>query len=110
MRNSLVISFAESSISEEEFLILYHEYKSVNPLYAYWEFESFCLDSLDSSECKYEFRPEKDDILIVADALQVPARFICPQGTVCDGRIEGFCTLLRRLGYPCRYFDAGALK
>lgn len=51
-RNSLVISFAEGSISEEEFLILYHEYESVNPLYPYWEFEPFCLDSLDSSECK----------------------------------------------------------
>ena len=51
-RNSLVISFAEGSISEEEFLILYHEYESVNPLYPYWEFEPFCLDSLDFSECK----------------------------------------------------------
>ena len=46
-RNSLVISFAEDSISEEEFLTLYHEYKSVNPLCPYWEFEPFCLDSLD---------------------------------------------------------------
>ena len=32
-RNSLVISFAEGSISEEEFPTLYHEYESVNPLY-----------------------------------------------------------------------------
>ena len=76
----------------------------MNPLYLYWEFEPFCLDSLDSSECKSEFRLEKDDIPIVADALQVPARFMCPQGTVCDG-IEGFCILLRRLAYPRRYFD-----
>ena len=51
-RNSLVICFAEGSISDEEFLILYHEYESVNPLYPYWKFEPFCLDSLDSSECK----------------------------------------------------------
>ena len=57
-RNSLVISFAEGSIGEEEFLILYHEYESVNPLYPYREFEPFCLDSLDSSECKSEFRLE----------------------------------------------------
>ena len=28
VRNSLVISFAESSITEEEFLILYEEYQS----------------------------------------------------------------------------------
>ena len=26
------------------------------------------------------------------------------RGAVCDG-IEGFCILLRRLAYPCRYFD-----
>ena len=59
-RNSLAISFAEGSISEEEFLILYHEFESVNPFYPYWEFEPFCLDSSDSSECKSEFRLEKD--------------------------------------------------
>ena len=52
-RNSHVISFSKGSISEEEFLILYHEYESVNPLYPYWEiFEPFCLNSSDSSECK----------------------------------------------------------
>ena len=39
-------------ISEEEFLILYQEYESVNPLYPYREFEPFCLDSLNSSECQ----------------------------------------------------------
>ena len=58
-RNSLVISFAEDSISEEEFLTLYHEYESVNPLCPYWEFEPFCLDSLDSSECKSEYRQKQ---------------------------------------------------
>ena len=104
VRDSLVISFAEGLITDEEFLFLYEEYESVNPFYPYWEFEPFCLDSLDSSECKSEFRLEKEDIPFVADALQVPARFRCPQGTVCDG-IEGFCILLRRLAYPCRYFD-----
>ena len=65
----------------------------MNPLYPYWEFEPFCLDSLDSSKCKSKFILEKDNIPIVADALQVPARFMFPQGTVCDG-IEGFCILL----------------
>ena len=27
-----------------------------------------------------------------------------PQGTLCSG-IEGLCLLLKRLAYPCRYFD-----
>ena len=52
VRDSLVISFAEGLITDEEFLFLYEEYESVNPFYPYWEFELFCLDSLDSSECK----------------------------------------------------------
>ena len=41
----------------------------MNPLYPYWEFEPFCLDSLDSSGCKSQFTLEKDDIPIVADAV-----------------------------------------
>ena len=105
VRDLLVISFAEGLISGKEFLFLYKEYKAVNPFYPYWEFEPCCLDSLDSTECKSEFRLEKEDIIpFVADALQVPARFRCPEGTVSDG-IEGFCILLKRLAYSCRYFD-----
>lgn len=104
VRDSLVISFAEGLISDKEFLFLYKEYKAVNPFYPYLEFEPFCLDSLDSRECKSKFRLEKDDIPFVADALQVPARFRCPQGTV-SGGIEGFCILLKSLPYSCRYFD-----
>ena len=103
MRVLLVISFAKGSIAEEEFLFLNEEYESVNLCYLHWEFEPFCLDSLDSSECKSEFRLEKEDVPLVPDALQVPARFRWPHGIVCDG-IEGFCILLRRLAYPCRYF------
>ena len=34
----------------------------MNPFYRYWEFEPFCLDSLDSRECKCEFRLEKEEM------------------------------------------------
>ena len=77
VRVSLVISFAEGSITEEEFLYLNEEYESVNPCYPYWEFEPFCLDSFDSSECKSEFRLEKEDMPFVPDALQDPASLHC---------------------------------
>jgi hypothetical protein len=40
----------------------------------------------------------------LAEALQIPERFTCPQGTVVDG-IEGFSMLLKRFAYPCRYSD-----
>ena len=46
----------------------------------------------------------KDDIPILAEALGIPASFVCPQGTVCNG-IEGLSILLKRLAYPCRYYD-----
>ena len=46
----------------------------------------------------------KDDIPILLNALRIPASFKCPQGTVCSG-LEGLCLLLKRLAYPCRYFD-----
>ena len=40
---------------------------------------------------------------MLLNALRIPASFKCPQGTVCSG-LEGLC-LLKRLAYPCRYFD-----
>ncbi|CAH3112689.1 unnamed protein product [Porites lobata] len=41
---------------------------------------------------------------MLLNALRIPASFKCPQGTVCSG-LEGLCLLLKRLAYPCRYFD-----
>ena len=59
---------------------------------------------MDSSECRAEFRVEKNDIPPLKDALRIPDYFRCGQGTVCPG-LEGLCLLLRRLAYPCRYSD-----
>lgn len=104
VRDALVYGFADGFLDEEEFLILYELYKSVNPLYPYWEFQPFCLENIDSSECLAEFRVTKEDIPVLAECLRIPDRFICSQGTVCGG-LEGLCLLLRRLTYPCRYVD-----
>lgn len=104
VREALFFSFADGFISEEQFIILHEEYKSVNLCFPYREYESFNLQNLDDSECKAEFRVEKGDIPILADALQIPDHFRCPQSTICPG-LEGLCLLLRRLAYPCHYFD-----
>ena len=69
-----------------------------------WNFDPFCLDVFDSCECEAHFRVAKDDIPMLLNALRIPASFKCPQGTVCSG-LEGLCLLLKRLAYPCRYFD-----
>ena len=34
-RNALVVAYADDSLDDEEFLILYDFYESVNPLYKY---------------------------------------------------------------------------
>ena len=44
-------------------------------------YEPFSLDNFDSSEAKAEFRVDKEDIPLMANALQVPESFRCPQGT-----------------------------
>ena len=46
----------------------------------------------------------KTSIPVLANVLQLPMNIRCPQKTICD-RIEGFCLLLRRFSYPCRYSD-----
>lgn len=75
VRNTLVIALAEGSFSEEEFPILYEKYESINPLYPYWEFDAFCLANVIPGL-------EKDDILVVAEALQVLGKFRCSQGAM----------------------------
>lgn len=83
---------------------MYNAYKSKSAVYPYWEYEDFCLDSLSSDKCLAAFRVSKEDLPCLAEALQVPRRFKSVQGTVCRG-LEGLCILLKRLPYPCRYYD-----
>lgn len=104
VRNALVYAYTEGYIDDGEFLSLYEYYEPSNPSYPYWEFDKFCLDDFTSSECESNFRVAKDDLVVLKDALHFPDKLTCPQGTVCDG-LEGLCLLLKRLAYPCRYFD-----
>lgn len=82
-------------------MISSHFVQSVVPIL---RFRSFSLDSFDSCEYEAHFRVAKHDLPILLDAFQVPETFKCPQGTVCSG-MEGLCLMLKRLAYPCQYFD-----
>lgn len=104
LRDIILISFHQGLISEEELLILLEEYSLKNPPFSYNVYDRFELDSMEEPECKYEFRIEKSDIPLLADALQLPEIFRCSQRTVA-GKIEGLCMLLKRTAYPCRYND-----
>ena len=100
----IVIAYAEKVLTDEEFLFLYEANKPVNLELPYYEYEELNLENISEAECEAEFRFERGDIERLADVLQLPPTFDCPQGSVCD-RIEGLCILLRRLAYPCRYSD-----
>ena len=91
-------------INDAEFLILYESYTLHNPEFPYNSYTRFDLEQMDESECLAEFRFKKQDIVILADVLQIPAIIRSQQRTTCNG-IEGLCMLVKRFSYPCRYSD-----
>jgi hypothetical protein len=104
VRDLLLIGFDEGLLDEEEFLLLYQQYTSLNAEYPYTSYPAFDLELKDEVECKTEFRVEKNDIPGLADTLGIPEIVKCSQGTIC-GREEALCILLKRFAYPCRYSD-----
>ena len=104
LRNSLIISYDDGFIDDEEFVLLYDLYASKDLDFPYDAYAPFDLEELDEAECVAEFRFRKRDVRALADVLRVPDTMTCEQGSVCTG-IEGLCMLLRRMSYPCRYGD-----
>lgn len=104
VRDLLLIAFSEDIVNEEEFVLLYDLNTSKNPPFPYWKYDRFDLDNFTEAEFKADFRFEKHDIDVLAEVLEIPESFTCPQGTVVDG-MEGLCMLLRRFAYPCRFSD-----
>lgn len=103
-RNALLLSYDNGLINDEEFVLLYEANTSENLEFPYYNYPRFHLGNKDEAECKADFRVEKHDLPLLADALQIPPVFRCNQGTICDG-MEGLCVLLKRFAYPCRYSD-----
>ena len=91
---------------EEEFLLLWENYKSTNPGFPWDSYDPFALVSMDEAECKalQNFVLKKNDLHRLPKALQIPGTLKCYQGTVCEG-MEGLCMLIKRLSYPCRFND-----
>ena len=91
-------------IGDEEFVLLYDMFPSKNPSFPYHEYARFDLDNMSEADCKADFRFEKKDLPVLAEALQIPPSFKLNQGTIVDG-MKGLCMLLRRLAHPCRFGD-----
>ena len=71
-------------VSDEEFLVLWENYKSKNPDFPRDSYDPFTLKNMrDAAEFKAEFRVEKKkDLHRLAEALQIPGTLKCYQGTV----------------------------
>ena len=85
VRDALVFALADDVIDEDEFLVLCEEYRPCNPPFPYWDYRPFSLDNMDCSECKADFRLEKEDIPVLPNILRVPRWFRCPQVTFVVG-------------------------
>ena len=104
LRDPFTLYYSSEVINDEEFILLYGVFSSKSLNLPYEDYQRFSFDHMKPDECKAEFRFWKNDIPLLADVLQIPADFVCSQGTIFGG-LEGLCTLLRRLAYPCRYSD-----
>ena len=70
----------------------------------YWQHDSFELDLLTDAECKSEFRFYGNYIYKLTKVLNISDEIISCNWSKCDD-IEVFNMILKRIPYPCRYFD-----
>jgi len=71
LRNSLIISYDDGFIDDEEFVVLHdlHSSKDLDFPDAYAPFD---LEELDEAESVAEFRCRKRDVRALAEVLRVP--------------------------------------
>lgn len=105
-REALLHAFSDNVISDEEFILLYDINTSKNKCFEYWLHDGFDLHAISDNDCEAEFRFQKNDIVRLKNALQLPEEISC---TLYNNRkidsTEALCVLLKRLAYPCRYSD-----
>ena len=108
MANALATAaylYSEDVLDEAEMLVLVEEeVRGSAPIFPYWRYSGFNLESMTEDESLTEFRFNKNDIPYLVNAFGLPSKFICSNGTTASA-IEGLCMLLKRLSYPCRYSD-----
>ena len=98
-----VFMYLEDLIEEDLFYMLVKGCEETAPVFPYWKYDRFSLESLED-ECLSEFRVAKTDIPRLVRVLQIPDDIICENGTKACA-LEGLCILLKRFAYPCRYSD-----
>ena len=105
---NLVLLFESHSnkvISDEELIVgLEILERAEGKVYQYWNIPRFDLNSMTDDECLTEFRFRKSDIERLCVVMKLP-EFITTYNRHNIPSIEALCILLKRLAYPCRYYD-----
>ena len=102
-RNSLLLSYVENIIDEDEFVLLY-EFNNSKEIYPFWKYDKFDLENMDEAQCKREFRFLRSRIYDLKHVLNIPEKIVTCQRTVISG-VDALCILLKRLACPYRYTD-----
>lgn len=80
------------------------ECKEEASVFPYWKYPQFSLCCVNEDHCLTEFRFEKNDLPRLVNALRIPDKIVCPNGTT-GNSIEGLCILVRRFAYQCPFSD-----
>lgn len=93
-------------LDEEQVISIFGDLTRKNPPFPYWKFETIDVQLSDMSEAEVraEFRFAPSEIDLLRQALRIPQKFTCPNGTVASGE-ERLLMLLKRFAYPCRLSD-----
>ena len=94
LRDLYLIAYDSKIISDEEFLVL-EIYQSKSPEFPCSSYPRLRLENMQHDEYLADFRVKKEDVPVLAEALQIPETVRCEQRSIWDG-IEGLCMLLRR--------------
>ena len=80
----LLLAYDGKVISDEEFLVLWESCRSKNPDFPHSSYARFDLTNIDETERLAEFRVQKQDILVLANVLQLAMNIRCPQRAIFD--------------------------
>ena len=72
--------FVHDIIDESEFVALYDNTKRKSQEFQYWEYQKVVtqLQYMTNNECRSDFRVDLADLPILAEALRIPEKFVCP--------------------------------
>ena len=100
-----VYLLGDEEIDEEEFLAIYEiATKRRKHPYQHNERIEDVLDAISPEQFQTEFRFGITELPLLLEALKIPEKFVCSNGTV-SSETEGLLILLKRFSYPCRLSD-----